>query len=482
MAPTTILILILAYFSVLIIFSYLTGKNETSNNNSFFKANKQSPWYLVAFGMIGASLSGVTFISVPGKVETSQFVYFQIVLGYILGYFVIGAVLLPLYYKLNLTTIYTYLKDRFGVYSYKTGAWFFLVSRTVGSNLRLLLVANVLQTLVFDPLNIPYWITVSVTIFLIWIYTFKSGIKTIIWTDTLQTLFMLVSVGVCIYVVSTDLELNISGLANFVSESSFSKTFFFEDVSSPKYFWKQFFSGAFIAIVMTGLDQDMMQKNLTCRSLRDAQKNMFWFTIVLTVVNFFFLVMGLLFTEYALKNGIDAHGDNLFPILANNHLGFVVAFSFILGLIAAAYSSADSALTSLTTSFCVDILDIESNHAEVQQVKIRKRVHFSFVIISILVILFFKYGFEDKSIIDKVLKYAGFTYGPLLGLYAFGLFTKWKIKDKLTPIVALLSVLISLVLNAKSMNWFGFNFGFEILIVNGFLTFLGLVLIRSQKN
>ena len=482
MAPTTILILILAYFSVLIAFSYFTGKGEASNNNSFFKANKQSPWYLVAFGMIGASLSGVTFISVPGKVETSQFVYFQIVLGYILGYFVIGAVLLPLYYRLNLTTIYTYLKDRFGNYSYKTGSWFFLVSRTVGSNLRLLLVANVLQTLVFDPLNIPYWITVSVTILLIWIYTFKSGIKTIIWTDTLQTLFMLVSVGVCIYVVSTDLGLNISGLANFVSESSFSKTFFFDEVSSPKYFWKQFFSGAFIAIVMTGLDQDMMQKNLTCRSLKDAQKNMFWFTIVLTVVNFFFLVMGLLFTEYALKNGIDAHGDNLFPILANNHLGIVVAFSFILGLIAAAYSSADSALTSLTTSFCVDILDIESNHTEDQQVKIRKRVHFSFVVISILVILFFKYGFEDKSIIDKVLKYAGFTYGPLLGLYAFGLFTKWKIKDKLTPIVALLAVLISLILNAKSLDWFGFNFGFEILIVNGFLTFLGLVLIRSQKN
>lgn len=482
MAPTTILIIILAYFSILITFSYFTGKDEVSNNNSFFKANKQSPWYLVAFGMIGASLSGVTFISVPGKVETSQFVYFQIVLGYILGYFVIGAVLLPLYYRLNLTTIYTYLKDRFGNYSYKTGAWFFLISRTVGSNLRLLLVANVLQTLVFDPLNIPYWVTVSVTIFLIWIYTFKSGIKTIIWTDTLQTLFMLVSVGVCIYVVSTDLGLNISGLANFVSESSFSKTFFFDDISSPKYFWKQFFSGAFIAIVMTGLDQDMMQKNLTCRSLKDAQKNMFWFTIVLTVVNFLFLVMGLLFTEYALKNGIDAHGDNLFPILANNNLGIVVAFSFILGLIAAAYSSADSALTSLTTSFCVDILDIESNLDEEKQVKIRKRVHFSFVIISILVILFFKYGFEDKSIIDKVLKYAGFTYGPLLGLYAFGLFTKWKIKDKLTPIVALVSVLISLLLNAKSEEWFGFNFGFEILIVNGLLTFIGLVLIRSQKN
>lgn len=482
MQPTTILVLILAYFSVLILFSYFTGRNETSNNNSFFKANKQSPWYLVAFGMIGASLSGVTFISVPGKVETSQFVYFQLVLGYILGYFVIGTVLLPLYYKLNLTTIYTYLKDRFGNYSYKTGAWFFLISRTVGSNLRLLLVANVLQTLVFDPLNIPYWITVTATILLIWLYTFKSGIKTIIWTDTLQTLFMLVSVGICIYVVSADLGISISNFSDYLAESSFSKTFFFEDISSPKYFWKQFLSGAFIAIVMTGLDQDMMQKNLTCRSLKDAQKNMFWFTIVLTIVNFFFLVMGLLFTEYAAKNGIDAHGDNLFPILANHHLGIVVAFSFILGLIAAAYSSADSSLTSLTTCFCVDILDIESKHSEVKQIQIRKRIHFSFVIVSILVILFFKYGFEDKSIIDKVLKYAGFTYGPLLGLFAFGLFTKWQIKDKLSPIIALSAVAISLVLNAKSNDWFGFDFGFEILIVNGILTFLGLILIRRQQH
>lgn len=482
MQPTTILVLILAYFSVLILFSYFTGRNETSNNNSFFKANKQSPWYLVAFGMIGASLSGVTFISVPGKVETSQFVYFQLVLGYILGYFVIGTVLLPLYYKLNLTTIYTYLKDRFGNYSYKTGAWFFLISRTVGSNLRLLLVANVLQTLVFDPLNIPYWVTVTATILLIWLYTFKSGIKTIIWTDTLQTLFMLVSVGICIYVVSADLGISISNFSDYLAESSFSKTFFFEEVSSPKYFWKQFLSGAFIAIVMTGLDQDMMQKNLTCRSLKDAQKNMFWFTIVLTIVNFFFLVMGLLFTEYAAKNGIDAHGDNLFPILANHHLGIVVAFSFILGLIAAAYSSADSSLTSLTTCFCVDILDIESKHSEAKQIQIRKRIHFSFVIISILVILFFKYGFEDKSIIDKVLKYAGFTYGPLLGLFAFGLFTKWQIKDKLSPIIALSAVAISLLLNAKSNDWFGFDFGFEILIVNGILTFLGLILIRRQQH
>lgn len=482
MQPLSILILILSYFSVLILFSYLTGKKETSNNDSFFKANKQSPWYLVAFGMIGSSLSGVTFISVPGKVEGSQFVYFQIVLGYIIGYFVIGAVLLPLYYRLNLTSIYTYLGERFGKFSYKTGAWFFIISRTVGSNLRLLLVADVLQTLVFEPLNIPYWVTVTATIFLIWLYTFKSGIKTIIWTDTLQTFFMLVSVGICIYVVSSDLGLNISNIAQFIADSDYSKTFFFEDASLPTYFWKQFLSGAFIAIVMTGLDQDMMQKNLTCRSLKDAQKNMFWFTIVLTVVNFLFLVLGLLFTEYAVKNGIDAHKDQLFPILANQYLGIVVAFSFILGLIAAAYSSADSALTSLTTSFSIDILEIEKKYSEAKQVSIRKKIHLAFVFVSIFVILLFKYAFNDASIIDKVLKFAGFTYGPLLGLYTFGLFTKWNVKDKLTPLVAILAVVISILLNNYSEVWFGFNFGFEILIVNGFLTFLGLILIRSKQD
>ncbi|WP_339839111.1 sodium:solute symporter [uncultured Flavobacterium sp.] len=480
MQPLSILLLVLAYFTVLILFSYFTGKKSDSSNDTFFKANRQSPWYLVAFGMIGASLSGVTFISVPGKVEAAQFAYFQIVIGYILGYFIIATVLLPLYYKLQLTSIYTYLEERFGNYSYKTGAWFFIVSRTVGSNLRLLLVADVLQTLVFEPLGIPYWITVTSIIFLIWVYTNKSGIKTIIWTDTLQTLFMLVSVVICIVVVSQDLGLNISSISSYVADSDFSKTFFFDDMSSPKYFWKQFFSGAFIAIVMTGLDQDMMQKNLTCKSLKDAQKNMFWFTIVLTFVNFLFLVLGLLFTEYALKNGIDAHKDQLFAVLANNYLGVVVAFSFILGLIAAAFSSADSALTSLTTSFSIDILNIEKRYDAAKQVAVRKKIHLLFVVISILVIMVFKYGFNDVSIIDKVLKFAGFTYGPLLGLYSFGLFTKWNVKDKLVPIVAILAVLISLLLNAYGEVWFNYAFGFEILMVNGFLTFLGLVLIRRK--
>ncbi len=479
MEPISILLLILGYFGLLILISSRISKND-EGNDAFFKANKNSSWYLVAFGMIGASLSGVTFISVPGKVETSQFVYFQLVLGYIIGYLVIGTVLLPLYYRLNLTSIYTYLGDRFGRNAYKTGAWFFIISRTVGSNLRLMLVADVLQTLVFDKLNVPYWITVSVTILLIWVYTNKSGIKTIIWTDTLQTLFMLTSVIFCIVIVSQDLGLNISTFSGFIADSDFSKTFFFEDMSSPDYFWKQFLSGAFIAIVMTGLDQDMMQKNLTCRSLKDAQKNMFWFTIVLTLVNFMFLVMGLLFTEYALKYNIDAHKDQLFPVLANEYLGVGVAFFFILGLIAAAYSSADSALTSLTTSFSIDILEIEKRYNTVKQVVIRKQIHKLFVLISVVVILGFKYFVEDASVIDKVLKFAGFTYGPLLGLYSFGLFTKWHIKDKWVPLVALTAVFFSIILNLYSLDWFGFSFGFEILIANGLLTFIGLMFIRKR--
>ncbi|HBK82482.1 MAG TPA: sodium:solute symporter [Flavobacterium sp.] len=482
MTPISILFLILSYFAMLILFSYFIGKKSEVSNDTFFKANRRAAWYLVAFGMIGASLSGVTFISVPGNVASSQFSYFQIVLGYIIGYLVIGLILLPLYYRLQLTSIYTYLEDRFGKMSYKTGAWFFIISRTVGSNLRLLLVADVLQTLVFEPLGVPYWMTVSWIIFLIWVYTYKSGIKTIIWTDTLQTFFMLVSVVVCIVIVSQDLGLNSSTITSFIADSDFSKTFFFDDLSSPRYFWKQFLSGAFIAIVMTGLDQDMMQKNLTCKNLKDAQKNMFWFTIVLTVVNFLFLVLGLLFTEYAIKYEIDAQKDQLFGVLANNYLGVVVAFSFVVGLIAAAFSSADSALTSLTTSFSIDILEIEKRYKPENQITIRKKIHIMFVVISIIVILLFKYGFHDASIIDKVLKFAGYTYGPLLGLYSFGLFTKWQIKDKLVPFVAILSVAISLLLNKYSNSWIGYTFGFEILMVNGLLTFVGLVLIRSKQN
>jgi len=478
MNATQIILLIASYFGLLILISYFTGKK--AGNDAFFKGNKQSPWYVVAFGMIGASLSGVTFISVPGWIEASQFSYMQMVLGYIVGYAVIGLVLLPLYYKLNLTSIYTYLETRFGNYSYKTGASFFLVSRVVGASFRLFLVANVLQIILFDDLGIEFWQTVTITVLLIWLYTFKSGIKTIVWTDTLQTLFMLIAVGVAIYFVSDDLNLNGQSTLSFVLDSDLSKMFFFDDYKAGNYFWKQFISGAFIAIVMTGLDQDMMQKNLTCRNLKDAQKNMFWFTIVLTVVNFVFLSLGLLLTVYAQQNGIDAHKDELFPILAKNHFGIGVFVFFLLGLIAAAYSSADSALTSLTTSFSIDILDIEKKYDAQKQVKVRKQIHILISFILILVIIAFKYIIKDASVIAKVFTFAGYTYGPLLGLYAFGLFTKMNVKDKIVPIIAILSPILSYVISVNSLKWFGFEFGFFILILNGFLTFLGLFLIREK--
>ena len=374
MQASHILLLIIGYFLILIIISFIT--NRGGSNSDFFKAGKQSPWYLVAFGMIGASLSGVTFISVPGWVEVSKFSYFQVVLGYIVGYAVIGLILLPLYYKMNLTSIYTYLEVRFGKNSYKTGASFFLLSRIIGASFRLYIVAIVLQTMIFDELNIPFWITVTLTILLIWLYTFKSGIKTIVWTDTLQTLFMLIAVGATVYSVSTDLGMGGSELISFIANHEMSQIFFFDDWRSSDFFFKQFISGAFIAIVMTGLDQDMMQKNLTCRNIKDAQKNMFWFTIVLTIVTFVFLVLGLLLTVYAQQNGIDAHGDKLYPTLSyQNEFGIGVGILFILGLIAAAYSSADSALTALTTSFSIDILEIEKKYDEKKQVKIRKLTH-----------------------------------------------------------------------------------------------------------
>ncbi|MFC4721107.1 sodium:solute symporter [Geojedonia litorea] len=478
MNSTQIILLIASYFGVLILISYFTGKKST--NATFFNADKQSPWYLVAFGMIGASLSGVTFISVPGWVEASQFSYMQVVLGYIVGYLVIGTVLLPLYYKLNLTSIYTYLEERFGNYSYKTGASFFLISRIVGASFRLYLVANVLQIILFDDLGIQFWQTVTITVLLIWLYTFKSGIKTIVWTDTLQTLFMLIGVGATIYYVSHDLGISGGNLLGYILESDMSKIFFFDDFKSGDYFWKQFISGAFIAIVMTGLDQDMMQKNLTCKTLKDAQKNMFWFTIVLTIVNFVFLSLGLLLTIYAQQNGIDANKDDLFPILAKNHLGIGVFSLFLLGLIAAAYSSADSALTALTTSFSIDILNIEKKYNEQKQVRVRKQIHVLISILLILVIIAFKYVIKDESVIAKLFVFAGYTYGPLLGLYAFGLFTKLKVKDKLVPFIAILSPILSYIISVNSLKWLGFEFGFFILILNGALTFLGLILIRRQ--
>ena len=480
MEPIHILLIILGYFMLLILISWITGKSD-DDNKTFFLGNRQSPWFVVAFGMIGTTLSGVTFISVPGWVADSQFSYMQMVMGYLLGYFVIATVLMPLYYRLNLTSIYSYLDQRFGFWSYKTGAFFFLLSRTIGAAFRLYLVANVLQLTVFDAWHVPFSVTVIATILLIWLYTFRSGIKTIIWTDTLQTFFILLAVGITIWLISDEMNLGLKGLYDTLRDSEYSQIVFFGDWSDTKHFVKQFLAGAFIAIVMTGLDQDMMQKNLSCKNIGEAQKNMFWFSIALVFVNLFFLSLGVLLYQFAALKGITATGDNLYPIIAmQGGLGIAVGLFFILGLIAAAYSSADSALTALTTSFSVDFLNIDQKD-EQQQVKLRQWVHVSFSVILVLVILIFKL-INDDSVISALFKAAGYTYGPLLGLYAFGLFTKWQVRDKWVPIIALVSPLICYIFNLNAEEWLGFQLGFELLILNGLLTFIGLLMVIKNRN
>ena len=477
-----IILLIVVYFGVLILISYLTGKEDT--NEAFFKANKSAPWYLVAFGMIGASLSGVTFISVPGAVEAKQFGYLQVVFGYFFGYLIIAYVLLPIYYKLNLTSIYTYLRDRFGITSYKTGSIAFLISRIVGASFRLFLVAKVLQLLIFDSLGVPFSITVIITVTLIWLYTFKGGIKTIIYTDALQTFFMLVAVIVTITFLANALDLNsFKEVYTNVKQSAMSKVFFLDTINDSQYFIKSFLAGIFIAITMTGLDQDMMQKNLTCKNLKEAQKNMVSFSVVLIFVNILFLVLGLLLTQYATQNGINATKDDLFPTIAMlPEIGIMTSAFFLLGLIAAAYSSADSALTSLTTSFCIDIIELDKKPKE-QQKKVRKKVHVLISMVLILVIILFNSLFKDVSVIWELFKAAGYTYGPLLGLFAFGILTKSQIKDKYVWIIAVIAPIVSFIINQYSVVLLnGYQIGFEILIINGMITFLGLVLIRRQQN
>jgi SSS family transporter len=475
-----VLIVISVYFLVLFLISWYTSRQVTAD--TFFTGDRQSPWFLVAFGMIGASLSGVTFISVPGEVGNSNFFYFQVVLGYTLGYFTIAKVLLPLYYRLNLVSIYSYLEDRFGFWSYKTGAFFFILSRALGSSLRLYLVASVLQLILFDPLEIPFWVSVLITVGLIWLYTHRGGIKTVVWTDTLQTFFMLAAVVITILFIGN--ELGIKSLGEYISsvaEDSRSEIFNW-DWKAGTNFFKQFISGAFITIVMTGLDQDMMQKNLTCKNIGDSQKNMFWFTIILVIVNLLFLSLGVLLYLYAESKGISlpAKSDELFPLLATRHFSAFVGIVFVLGITAAAYSSADSTLTALTTSFCIDFLQIERNYSREKRVSIRKKVHLMFTGLMFFLILGF-YWLNDQSVINSVFIIAGYTYGPLLGLYSFGLFTKLKVKDRFVPYIAVAAPIITFLISKNSEQWLGgYKFGFEALILNGALMFLGLYLVRQK--
>ncbi len=482
MSPYLVIFIIAAYFLVLITISYFTSRN--ADNEAFFLGNRKSPWYIVAFGMIGASLSGVTFISVPGWVDTNHFTYMPFVFGFIFGYAFIYSVLIPTYYKLNLTSIYTYLEHRFGIFSYKTGSVFFLISRVTGASLRLFLVANVLQITIFKYWNIPFYITVIITIALIWLYTFRGGIKTIIWTDTLQTLFMLFAVIITVILISKELNLNFSALVSTVKNSEY-YNFFETDWLKKNHYIKQFISGIFIPIVMTGMDQDMMQKNLSCRNIKEAKKNMFWFSLILIPVNFIFLCLGVLLYIYAAKNNIPfpQSSDDLYPILATKYLPPVVGIFFILGLIAAAYSSADSALTSLTTSFSVDILNIKkTNKSKKEKKKIRIIVHIGVSILLIIVILIFKL-INNRSIIDAVYAIAGYTYGPLLGLFFFGLFTKYKVKEKFVPVVAILSPVLCYIMSLYSKEFLnGYEIGYELLLLNGLLTFLGLLIFREKKT
>ena len=485
MSSSIILFVIIAYFSGLFIISrYTKGKDD---NATFFSANKESPWYLVAFGMVGASLSGITFISVPGDVGKFEFTYFQVVLGYMFGYFIVALILLPIYYKLNLTSIYEYLKERFGPTSHKTGAFFFFVSRIIGASFRLFLVAIVLQQFVFDSWNIPFEITVIISILLIWIYTYRGGIKTIVWTDTLQTSFMLISVILSIYLINESLDWSIFDFINSEELKNYDKIIVTDSLLERNHFIKSFIGGIFITVCMTGLDQDMMQKNLTCRSLKDAQKNMIVFSIVLVIVTFLFMVLGALLFIYSKKNNIDIplmngipNPDLLFPEIAlNSDLGIIIGVTFLLGLIAAAYSSADSALTSLTTSFCIDFLDLENKPNNVQK-KIRKQTHVLMSIILVIVIIIFK-NYLNTNVIDGLLTVAGYTYGPLLGLFAFGIFTNYQINDKYVWIVALCSVLIVLFIgNIPSSSLGNYKIGYELLPLNGLITFLGLILIRRK--
>jgi len=491
MSPSVIIISIVGYFGLLLMIAWYTSRN--AGNDAYFLGNKKSPWYAVAFGMIGDSLSGVTFISLPGTVSANQFSYMQLVLGYLLGYVIIARVLLPLYYKLNLTSIYSYLNERFGIYSQKTGSFYFLVSRIIGASLRLFLTAGVLQFFVFDHYGVPFWLTVSIIIILILIYTYRGGIKTLVWTDTLQSGLLLLGVILSIVAILSQLDMGISEAISEIKNSQMSKIFFW-DWHEKSFFPKQFLSGAFIAVVMTGLDQNMMQKNLSMPNLKDAQKNIYWFSIILVVVNLLFVCLGALLYLYSYKQGIDLPldpatgkviGDKVFPLLALDHLGMFAAVVFIIGLTAATFSSADSVLTTLTTSFCIDFLGMDkSKDDEKKKTNTRHIVHIAFAIILLLVIILCGYLPEDISVLDLIFSIAAYTYGPLLGLFAFGLFTKMKVRDVWVPVVAGLSVIISYALKTNSEVWFGgYKFGYELLLFNGIFTFIGLLIIsKNQLN
>lgn len=464
-----IIITVLLYFAALMLFSRITARRG-DNNQTFFRANRRSPWYMVAFGMVGASISGITFVSVPGMTMFTGMTYVQMCIGFILGYFAVAFVLLPVYYRLNLTTIYTYLKERLGMRSYKTGAWFFLISKMTGAAVRFYVVCIILQRFVLDAIGVPFALTVVAMVALIWLYTRRGGIKTLVWTDTFQTTCMFAALILIIYNVMGQLGMSATDAVKAIATDEHSRLFVMDDWISKQNFWKQFLSGAFVVIVMTGLDQDMMQKNLTCRTLREAQKDMCTYGFAFVPANILFMALGVLLMQLAQKDGIalPASGDELLPMFAaTGRLGSTVVVLFTIGIVAASFSSADSALTALTTSYCVDIRQREGDE------QLRRRAHVGIAVVFGLFIMLFK-TLNSTSVIDAIYILCSYTYGPLLGLFAFGLFTRRKPCDKLVPYIAVASPIVCFALEKTAMQCWGYKFGYELLMINGLLTFMGL--------
>lgn len=471
----TIILTILSYFGVLLLVSRLTARQST--NDTFYRGNRQSPWYLVAFGMIGASISGVTFVSVPGMVNTIEMTYLQTCLGFVLGYVAVAFVLLPIYYRLNLTTIYSYLQQRLGTRSYKTGAWFFLLSKMSGAAVKFYVVCMILQRFVLDALGIPFVITVLVLVALIWLYTRRGGIKTLVWTDTFQTFCMFMALIFIIINVMSMLNLSVNEVVTTIVQDERSRVFAFDDWVSKQNFWKLFISGIFIVVVMTGLDQDMMQKNLTCKTLREAQKDMCTYGLAFVPANLLFLCLGVLLSMLAQQEGIALpnSGDELLPMFAaTGKMGNMVVVLFTIGIVAASFSSADSALTALTTTYCVDIKEKADDET------LRHRVHAGMSVVFIIFILLFR-TFNSTNLIDAIYILVSYTYGPLLGLFAFGLFTKYQVTDRWVPYFAILSPILCYALNALAQQLWGYHFGYELLMLNGALTFAGLYVTRKKE-
>jgi Na+/proline symporter len=478
MSPLILFSFVVVYFLILLAVAVYTSRG--SNNETFFNGNKNSHWMLVAFGMIGTSLSGVTFISVPGTVGFNHFSYFQVVIGYFIGYFAVAYVLLPLYYKLNLTSIYHYLDHRFGRSSYQTGALFFIISRTMGATLRLYLVINVMQLFILDALGVPFAVTAFIILLMILLYTFKGGVKTIVWTDTLQTFFMLLALIVCVFYIMGDLNLSFSQVITQLNYLKYTEVFN-TDIMDKKFFLKQIIGGAFITISMTGLDQEMMQKNISVKRLGDSQKNILSFSTVMVLVNLLFLILGGLLYLFAMNRGLDVAGDDLFPTIALQYLPPVIAVIFIIGLISALFPSADGAITALTSSFCIDILGLQRNEklSDEQKSRTRIRVHLTFSVVFLICVMVFKV-INNKSIINILLDVAGYTYGPLLGLFTFGILTRRMLNDRYSPFVCIIAPILCYLIQLNAPTLFGgYQIGIEMLILNGAMTVAGLYVISK---